>query len=63
MDYSPPGSSVHGILQARIVESVAISSLQRIFPTQELNPYLLHLLHWQELFFTTSANWKICVYT
>ena len=24
MDYSPPGSSVHGILQARILESVAI---------------------------------------
>ena len=26
MDCSPPGSSVHGILQARIVEWVAISS-------------------------------------
>ena len=26
MDYSPPGSSVHGILQARILEWVAISS-------------------------------------
>jgi len=26
MDYSPPDSSVHGILQARIVEWVAISS-------------------------------------
>ena len=25
MDYSPPGSSVHGILQARILEQVAIS--------------------------------------
>ena len=25
MDFSPPGSSVHGILQARILESVAIS--------------------------------------
>ena len=25
MDYSPPGSSVHGILQARILECVAIS--------------------------------------
>ena len=24
MDYSPPGSSVHGILQARILEWVAI---------------------------------------
>ena len=26
MDCSPPGSSVHGISQARILESVAISS-------------------------------------
>jgi len=25
MDYSPPGSSVHGIFQARILESFAIS--------------------------------------
>ena len=25
-DYSPPGSSVHGILQARILEWAAISS-------------------------------------
>ena len=25
MDYSPPGSSVHGILQAKILEWVAIS--------------------------------------
>ena len=26
MDYSPPGSSIHGISQARILEWVAISS-------------------------------------
>ena len=26
MDYSPPGSSVHGILQARLLELVAMSS-------------------------------------
>ena len=25
VDYSPPGSSIHGILQARILEWVAIS--------------------------------------
>ena len=30
MDYSPPGSSVHGIFQARILEWVAISS-SRVF--------------------------------
>ena len=42
MDCSLPGSSVHGILQARILEWVAISFLQGIFLTQGLNPGLLH---------------------
>jgi len=41
MDRSPPGSSVHGILQARILEWVALTS------SRGLNPSLLHLLHWQ----------------
>ena len=41
----PPGSSVHEISQAQILEWVAIHSLlQRIFPTQGSNPCLLH---WQ----------------
>ena len=39
MDCSPPGSSVHGILQA--------IEIQGFFPTQGLNLRLLHLLHWQ----------------
>ena len=39
MDFSPPGSSVHGTLQARILEWVAIS-FQGIFPAQGLNPGL-----------------------
>ena len=38
---SPPGSSIHGIFQARILEWVA-TSLQGIFPTQGLNPGLPH---------------------
>ena len=42
MDYSPPGSSVHGILQARVLEWAAIFLLQGIFPTQGSNPGLLH---------------------
>ena len=36
MDCSPPGSSVHGILQPRILEWVAI--LQGIFPTPVIEP-------------------------
>ena len=50
MDYSRLGSSVHGILQARILERVAIFYSRGIFPTQGLNLSLLrllHLLHWQ----------------
>ena len=42
----PPGSSVHGVFQAQILEWVAIF-YSRIFATQELNQSLLHLLHWQ----------------
>ena len=33
MDGSPPGSSVHGILQARILRWVAMPSSRGIFPT------------------------------
>ena len=42
MDCSLPGSSVHGISQARILERVAISFNQAIFLTQGSNPRLLH---------------------
>ena len=42
VDGSPPGSSVHGILQARILEWVAISFSRGIFPTQGSNPGLPH---------------------
>ena len=37
MDCSPPGSSVHGIFSARILEQVAIYSSRGIFPTQGSN--------------------------
>ena len=45
MDCSRPGSSVHGISQARILEWVAISFSRGIFLTQESNPLLLSLQH------------------
>ena len=41
MDYSPLGSSVHGILEARILEWIAISFSRGIFPIQGSNPGLL----------------------
>ena len=42
MDCSLPGSSLHGTLQARVLEWVVIFLLQGIFPTQGLNPGLPH---------------------
>ena len=47
MDCSPPGSSACGILQAGILEGVAVGSPTGIFPTKGLNPNLLCLLYWQ----------------
>ena len=41
MDCSPPGSSIHGILQVRIVEWVSMPS-SRKFPHSGINPHLLH---------------------
>ena len=41
-----PGSSDHGILQARMLERVAMPSWG-IFPAQGLHPGPLGLLHWQ----------------
>ena len=50
MDCSPSGFSVQGILQARILEWVAVSSSRGIFLTQGSNPHLLVgrpiLYHW-----------------
>ena len=47
LDCSPPGSSVHGDSPGKNTGVGCHFLLQRIFPTQGLNPRLLHLLHWQ----------------
>ena len=44
-DCSPPGSSAHGLFQARILKWVAISFSRGIFQTQESNLHFLCLLH------------------
>ena len=46
-DWSSPGSSVHGILQATILEWIAMPSPRGSSPTQGSNPCLLHLLNLQ----------------
>ena len=43
-DCSPPGSSVHEIFQARILEWASMPSSRDSFPTQGSNPCLLHLV-------------------
>ena len=57
MDCSPPGSSVHGILQARILEWVAVPSSRgfswpRDWTCISMSPALAGR------FFTTSATWE-----
>ena len=47
MDCSPPGSSVYGILQARILEWVAAPFSRGSSRTQGSNPHLSRLLHWE----------------
>ena len=42
MDCSPPGPSVHGIIQTRILERVAIPFFQGIFLAQGSNLGLLN---------------------
>ena len=44
MDHSPPGSSVHGIFKARVLEWVAVPSSRG---SSQSNWHLLYLLHWQ----------------
>ena len=68
MDCSPPYSSVHGILQARILEWVAIPFSRGSFPTQGSNPSLLHC-RWILYYWTTREapglvgyTLKMCLY-
>ena len=51
MDCSPLGSSVHGILQARILENTVHFLLKEIFPTQGSN---LGLLHYRQILYHLS---------
>ena len=55
MDYSLSGSSVHGILQARVLEWVCNFLLQGIFQTQESN----QVPSIAGRFFTNWATWEV----
>ena len=57
MDYSPPGSSLPGILQIRILEWAAMSS-SRDLPDPGSEPASLTPPALADGFFTTSATWE-----
>ena len=59
MDCSPPGSPVHGILQARILDGLPFPT--QILLTQESNLRLLCLLHWQVDPLTRSHCDLMCI--
>ena len=54
VDCSPPGSSVHGILQARILEWVPMLFWDLL--DLGIESTSLNLLHWGGGFFTSSAT-------
>ena len=62
MDCSLPGLSVHEILQAKILEWVAISSSRGIFPSQGLNLSYVSCIG-RQVFFTTSTTWNSKFYS
>ena len=57
MDHNPPGFSVHGILQARLLKPVAISS-SRDLPDSEIEPVALMSPTLAGGFFTSNATWE-----
>ena len=59
VDCSPPGSPVHGILQARMLEWVAL--FQGIFLTWGWNPHHRHLLHYRQIFYPLSHLGSPCL--
>ena len=60
LDYSPPGSTVHGILQSRILEWVAISSFPSLasLPGPGTEPVSLASPVLAGGFFISSATWE-----
>ena len=57
VDCSPLGSSIHGILWARILECGAIPTPEAL-PNPEIEPMLLTSSALAGVFFTTSASWE-----
>ena len=57
MDYSPPGSSVHGISQGRILKQVVFPA-PGLLPDPGIKPLSLASPALADGFFTSSATWE-----
>ena len=57
MDCSPPGSYVHGILQAIILEWIAISYSRGSSRPRDQTCVSSHFLHWQQILYH-CATWE-----
>jgi len=56
MDCSPPGSSVHGIFQARILEWVAISFSSLLKNLQKIGHRIKNNLDWSHIYLEIKAG-------
>ena len=67
MDYSPPGSSDHGIYQARIQQWITTSSSRGPSQPKDRIHISYSLLHWQTdslpLELPGKPNEEACIYT
>ena len=61
-DYRPPGSSVHGILQARILVWIAMPSSRGSFQPKDQTCISYVSCIGRRSLFTTSATWKAHVW-
>ena len=57
MDYSPPGSAVHGIYQARILDWLVKQSFRSAISKPEIDPMSLMSPTLPGEFFTTNTTW------
>ena len=57
MDCNPPGSSVYGILQARILDRVAMPSSKRSFPPRD-RTCISYVSYTGRHVLTSSATWE-----
>ena len=58
MDCSPPGFLLRGVLQARALQWVAMSSSSQDLPDPGIEPAPLSSPAWAGMFFTIRATWK-----